>query len=141
MMIEEYNVSIKYLPGKLNPIADALSRIPRLEEKQQLTVYAIVEREDKFPLDVKIIFKGQMLDKEILRIRDNIKDYPKMQIQRLDSYELLCCTTEEEKLQIIISENLQKSILKWFYEFLQHPGQQRMYKTISTTMYWPGLKK
>lgn len=58
MMIEEYNISIKYLPGKLNLIANTLSKISILEEKQQLTVYALVESEDKFLLDVKIIFKG-----------------------------------------------------------------------------------
>lgn len=34
IMIEEYNVSIHYLEGKRNQVVDALSRIPRLDEKQ-----------------------------------------------------------------------------------------------------------
>ena len=36
--------------------------------------------------------------------------------------------------------HLRDDVLNWYHHYLQHPGESRMYKTISQTIYWPGLK-
>ena len=43
--------------------------------------------------------------------------------------------------KVYIPPHLRDDVLNWYHHYLQHPGESRMYKTISQTIYWPGLKK
>ena len=35
---------------------------------------------------------------------------------------------------------LRSDTLNWYHQYMQHPSATRMYKTISQTVYWPGLE-
>eukprot|EP00957_Ditylum_brightwellii_P172540 13135701-Ditylum_brightwellii.AAC.1 len=66
MMLEEYGVTLKYIKGKDNHVADALSRLPMTEDYE---VFVVEAKEDFFPLDYKLISKGQKTCKELKFLR------------------------------------------------------------------------
>lgn len=53
MLIEEFNLNIRYLPGRDNTVADGLSRL----ESETKTITYI--ESDKFPLVLKTLGKKQ----------------------------------------------------------------------------------
>ena len=42
--------------------------------------------------------------------------------------------------KIYVPPCLRSDTLNWYHQYMQHPGATRMYKTISQTVYWPGLE-
>ena len=42
--------------------------------------------------------------------------------------------------RIYIPPCLTANTLNWYHHYLQHPGATRMYRTLSQTVYWPGLR-
>jgi hypothetical protein len=74
LIVEEYGPNIVYLPGKHNIIADALSRLPKLEETQDEStfleeIFAFDDQLDAFPIAFDIISKAQLTDKKSERVK------------------------------------------------------------------------
>jgi hypothetical protein len=70
LIVEEYGPKIVYLPGKHNIIADALSRLPKLDEPHDESafleeIFALDEQTDTFPIAFDVISKAQLADKKI----------------------------------------------------------------------------
>jgi hypothetical protein len=69
LIVEEYGPKIVYLPGKHNIIADALSRLPKLEPHDESAfleeIFALDEQTDAFPIAFDVISKAQLTDKKI----------------------------------------------------------------------------
>ena len=42
--------------------------------------------------------------------------------------------------KIYVPPCLTSDTLNWYHQYLQHPGVTRLYRTISQTVYWPGLR-
>jgi hypothetical protein len=64
LLLEEYEVSFEYLPGKKNVVADALSYLDiddlKIQEEEALTLLSESEHSNiKFPMHTALIFKEQ----------------------------------------------------------------------------------
>jgi hypothetical protein len=64
---------------------------------------------------------------------------PHYSIQHIEGYDLLCYKDNMQDLHSSIIETKTKRVLFWYHEYLLHPGQTRIEKTIRNTMTWPGL--
>ena len=90
------------------------------------------ENDEPFPLDLDNIKHMQEQDKDLqLRLATN-KKYRKEVIMDVS------LITYEGK--IYVPPCLTSDTLNWYHQYLQHPGATRLYRTISQTVYWPGLK-
>jgi hypothetical protein len=70
LIVEEYSPNIVYLPGKHNIIADALSRLPTLDELHDKSafleeIFTLDEQIDAFPIAFNVISKAQLANNKI----------------------------------------------------------------------------
>jgi len=66
LLLEEYDYTFKYTPGKDNMIADMISRYPIIHvDNKDIEVMTTVEESDEFPLDFSVISKHQLQDKTL----------------------------------------------------------------------------
>jgi hypothetical protein len=120
LIVEEYGPKIVYLPGKRNIIANALSRLPKLDEPHDESafleeIFALNEQTNAFPIAFDVISKAQLTDKMIQRcITNNNPDFETRIIQRAPLVYF--------KGKIAIPTNLRFRILTWYHENLLHPG-------------------
>jgi hypothetical protein len=118
-IVEEYGPKIVYLPGKRNIIADALSRLPKLDEPHDESafleeIFALDKQTKAFPIAFDVISKAQLADKIQQCITNNDPDFKMRIIQRAPLVYL--------KGKIVIPTNLRFRILTWYHENLLHPG-------------------
>ena len=136
LLLKEYGVSLEYLPGKKNVVADALSRLDiddlKIQEEEVLALLSESEFSNiKFPMHTALIFKEQM---KVQGLRMKGLSQPHYSMQHIEGYDLLCF-----KDKMYIPQSLRQRVLSWYHEYLLHPGQTRTEQTIRNTMTWPGL--
>ena len=53
----------------------------------------------------------------------------------------LAVLVQNNRKRVFIPESLQANLMDWFHENLSHPGQKRMYNTMSLYYTWKGMKE
>ena len=128
-------------------VADAISRLPTASRDQNETrndtqglfkeENLVLEDDDAFPLELSLVRKEQ--NKELkkrnsklqLAIKNKNLNY---NITTLDEVEIV---TFEDKIYVPVS--LRKRTMEWYHYFLNHPGGERLYKTLNRVCYWKGM--
>ena len=146
LILEEFGPDITHIKGEDNIVADAISRLPTtnqdqdetrtesqgLEELEQL----VFEETESFPLNLSLVRKTQQNElnknKKLKQLLDDkTSGY---NITTLDNVEII---TYEDR--IYVPQKLQKRTLEWYHHFLNHPGGDRLYKTLNRVCYWKGM--
>ena len=153
MILEEFGPTIHHLAGADNVVADALSRLlsNRLEstegpssvpdgadETKEMFATTRREAEDTtFPLAKYKIQNAQT--KELNKKNSDLKRFlsdPESGFRRaeVDDVELVLYRDK-----IYIPAPLRTDVLHWYHHYLNHPGGDRLGKTIAQTCYWKGM--
>ena len=132
-ILEEFDYSFNYCPGKENTIADMLSRYP-------ITPVLTPNYEELTTLDDHS-FPATTI--KIKQSQDTIIDLPQKVIDKPNVYTLI----NRDGIQItcrngkiVVDSNLFTDILAWYHTNLNHPGQDRTYRTINSVFYTPNME-
>lgn len=107
--MEEYNYTLKHIPGKDNIVADGLTRINALTHTQNY----------KISINFDEIYKTQ----ERITLDEN-KNYTQMKIKEYAIW-------HDDKHRIIITDEYADKFLSEMHLKLMHPGENKLYRTLT----------
>ena len=158
-LIKDYDCTIEYHPGKVNVVADALSRRPENSLSHMRSGYlpllvdlralgVILEVDDSGallatfhvrPLLVDQILVGQSQDPQMIKLKEEIEKGKKAEFQSRDDGMIVkgkrMCVPEYGELKRNIMEKAHSSA------YAMHPGSTKMYRTLKEHYWWNGMKK
>jgi len=145
LILEEYGPELIYIKGERNIVADALSRLEKIdrpvptERDEFAEAYGLDKNalpEEAFPLRYKNIQQHQKQDSALLAMAQKSHHY---QIKKFrgggKTRELICY-----KDKIVIPSTLTHRIVDWYHLQLCHPGETRTEATIRQHYYWKDLR-
>lgn len=141
LLLEEYGVTIEYVPGVHNIIADVLSRYPttnnpEIREEPTREKMGEIFAEDQlpgeiFPLNLRVLSRFQLKDSELSKA-----DTPYSRQTFRGGEQLLC-----HNGKIVVPQELRRHVVDWYHSYLMHPGETRLEETILQHLYWPNVRK
>ena len=147
LTLSAFTYDIKYIPGKQNTLADALSRLPLTTtyEKEE-EVYRIEDKMlDNLPVTSKSIGQAVKKDPVLTRVLDFTRNGWPDEVEDLRlkpyfhrRYEL---SIEQDcimwGLRVVIPEKFQDDILQELH--IAHPGMVRMKEIARSYVWWPNM--
>ena len=157
-----YDFTVKYLPGKINFVADALSRSPVFqpedEEKpdvlvQVLRINSVAAGRSGMAKDPQLqaLVDAAVADKAYQRVveavvsKEDVNSLPKDHPGRLYRYKWNFLAYEEDvglltvNGRIVVPRDAQKGVLNSLH--LQHTGQVKTYANATQLYFWPHMKR
>jgi len=144
LRIQDFRPCIIHFPGKLNDVADALSRNPvGSPEDEQI-------REEMFPPTNCVFLKNLTSDITLNRIRSEQESDPEFQMLLSDlppSFTIVdSIVYKVTKLGIklpVIPRSLKTEILSYFHDLPHygHVGYRKTFYRISRRVYWPRMRE
>ena len=140
LLLEEYDYTFIYTPGKDNVIADMVSRYPihpaapsELRDLCNTPIISAVEDgyDDPCPVDFKVIAHHQRNDRNL----QNLRHQQPYSVRQVHGSELIFF---HEK--IALPSTLVDPIIEWYHQILNHPGVTRTYETIFPHFYYRGMR-
>ena len=152
LILEEFGPDIIHIKGEDNIVADAISRLPTATKNQResstVTLGSkdkksteeeifVLEDDESFPLDLSLVRRTQQY--ELNKNKNNIKQLLNdkksgYNVITLNDVELI---TFEGKIYVPLA--LRKRTMEWYHYFMNHPGGERLYKTLNKVCYWKGM--
>ena len=132
LILEEYNLTLKYIKRENNVVADTISRLPMLETSsspmpmEQLSFTDEDLPPEAFPLSFKTIMKHQQEDKSLL---SKLKENNQYTLNMFCGGEKIRQLIVKDK-KIVVPATLQNRCVQWYHESLCHPGRDRTEQTI-----------
>ena len=164
-MLEEYGLTIVHVAGEKNNAADALSRLPILENDLDTvewgqTTNKPLQYADRIPQEINQLLDNEVLLPLALEERLKNKKFPlapdmiqwyqqedeklqkKLRSKTTDSYtskEIKGFDLVHYRNKIFVPKKLRKRILDWYHKLLCHPGIDQMRKSIRSLFVWPKM--
>lgn len=137
LYVEEYSPEIKYVPGKHNLVADALSRLPMRESEQatdggidELMEISAHSWNDQCPIDFRVLAECQR------------KELPnKIFIQAKEWKVGDVVLKLNRNGRVMVPESLRMPLMEFYHDTLRHPGVVRMTNTLWMNFAWPSMKE
>lgn len=109
------------------------------EEASEIFSYdSIEEHVEEYPLKFSKIEEEQGKDEDLQKmfLENKSKNYTKKEYFYSDyTYRLICYND-----RIVLPKSLQGLCVRWYHQWLQHPGMQRTELTIAQHYYWKGMR-
>jgi hypothetical protein len=149
LILEEFGPNIQHIAGVDNTVADTLSRLPSAnrDEQTQSTdresrhaneLFAINEPSaDAFPLTLALVQAEQNKEKTDRKsdlstnLKNKIKEFKTQVIDDVEIYFL--------NSKIYVPKSLRRRTLDWYHFYLNHPGGDRLAKTLQEVCEWKGI--
>lgn len=152
LILEQFGPDIKHISGEDNIVADAISRLPTanndqiepstevLDQSSEMLAELeklVLEDDESFPLHLSLVRKIQQqeLNTTSSKLRQLVNDKKSgYHVTTLNNVEIIAY-----KDRIYVPPSLRKRTIEWYHYFLNHPGGDRLYKTIAKVCYWKGM--
>ncbi|KAJ9536729.1 hypothetical protein OSB04_un000114 [Centaurea solstitialis] len=133
-LLSDYDCEIKYHPGKVNVVADALSRKERVKPTRTRALGMVVQTS----------LKSQILEaqREALKT-DNLKKETLHKLEKEFEEKSDGVRYFKDRIWVPKGEQLRKMIMDEAHQsrYSIHPGSDKMYKGLKEHYWWPGMKK
>jgi ''chromo'' (CHRromatin Organisation MOdifier) domain./Integrase core domain. len=136
--LQSVTYEVKYKPGKTNVVADALSRIPHVNN---ISIISSVDLEDLIPL-----YQGDPYFSSILETLQNPEAASEKQLAKAKNFELKdnrIYLKEGDRLAIPKDKILRTQLLQEHHDtdISGHLGVDKTYESIRRNFYWPRMGK
>ena len=141
LLIEEFGITIKYIKGEKNTVADALSRLDFTPTKSDITatteyIFSMLDDDmELFPLCMRQIAIEHSDDTELRTRMSRKKNKRKYTKQAINDHDVIL-----ENGKVFVPKSMRQRMITWYHHWLIHPGSERMMKTINLTMTWPKME-
>jgi hypothetical protein len=138
LLLEEYRLEIKYIPGAQNAGADAFSclRYDFVKQASEKALYAVEDEE--VAIDGPVVKKHQLNHetcKAIIEQPEQKQADPDYVLRPALGVVLL-----HHRKRIVVPESLRKDLVEMYHSYLLHPGVDKQYHTMAA-FWWPGMEK
>lgn len=151
LQLQAYNLDINYQPGKLNTVADALSRPPCCEDSSACALSAV--EIDMPTRSSKEIREEQIKDNKIKKIIDALEEANgneeavywsnKGYLMNNGMLYRLHPDTEVDDAQLVVPCHEWQNVLGAYHDdpLAGHYGAERTFKKIANRYYWSGMRR